>query len=451
MTSRILIIGVTGAGRAGLPPARLARVLAADVLVAGDRQHGYFPDFAGERLHVRGGLTLVEARLRRALDAGERAVVVASGDPLCYGIATSLRRSFSPEELEVVPAPTSYQLAFAALAEPWHDAALLSAHGRPIADVVRGAMGAARAAILTDDTNTPAAIARALVAAGLAGASACAVCENLGEPGERVVRATLAEVSEQQFAPVNVFVVWPQPTPVASDGNGTKVIHHEGHEEREESKHGSHQPSRPRLTSGRSEIEAEPRPPTLSPCHPGIPDEQISTTGKLLTRREVRLLSLAELALQPGEVLWDLGAGSGAVSIEAARWQPGATVYAVERRDVMCEHIAENLRRFPAPNVRVVRGEAPAACADLPDPDAVFIGGSGGHMAGVIELVRARLRPGGRLALTLVTLENLQTARECLPGARLVQVQVSVGAPILGMLRLEAQNPIFLLTWRSET
>lgn len=183
---------------------------------------------------------------------------------------------------------------------------------------------------------------------------------------------------------------------------------------------------------------------------PGIPDELLSTTGKLLTRREVRLLCLAELALQPGEVFWDLGAGSGSVSIEAARWQPGATVFAVERRAAMCEHIAENLRRFPAPNVRVVTGEAPEVCCDLPSPDAVFVGGSGGYLTGMLALARQRLRPGGRIAVTLVTLENLYTARNCLPDARLVQIQVSVGKPVLGMLRLEAQNPIFLLTWRSE-
>ncbi|NTV65688.1 MAG: bifunctional cobalt-precorrin-7 (C(5))-methyltransferase/cobalt-precorrin-6B (C(15))-methyltransferase, partial [Oscillochloris sp.] len=103
---------------------------------------------------------------------------------------------------------------------------------------------------------------------------------------------------------------------------------------------------------------------------------------------------------------------------------------------------------FPLPNVRLVQGAAPAICGELPDPHAVFIGGSGGWLAELIAVVRGRLRPGGRLVLALVTLENLQTARACLPEARLVQVQVSVGTPILGMLRLEAQNPVFLLSWR---
>jgi precorrin-6Y C5,15-methyltransferase (decarboxylating) len=126
-------------------------------------------------------------------------------------------------------------------------------------------------------------------------------------------------------------------------------------------------------------------------------------------------------------------------------------IYALERRSLMCEHIRENMRRFPVPNMRLVEGSAPVACADLPDPHAVFIGGSGGQLAEIIALVRRRLQPGGRLALTLVTLENLQTARDCLPDARVVQMQVSVGAPLLGMLRLEAHNPVFLVTWRNNT
>jgi precorrin-6Y C5,15-methyltransferase (decarboxylating) len=180
----------------------------------------------------------------------------------------------------------------------------------------------------------------------------------------------------------------------------------------------------------------------------GLDDTAFSTTGGLLTHRELRLLALAELALQPGEVLWDIGAGSGAVGIEAAYGQHAATVYAVERRPVMLEHIHENLRRFPVPNLRVIAGSAPDACADLPDPHAVFVGGSGGHMDAILDTVQQRLHPGGRLVVALVTLENLQAARASLPDARVVQVQVSVGVPIVGLLRFEAHNPVFLVTWQ---
>lgn len=179
-----------------------------------------------------------------------------------------------------------------------------------------------------------------------------------------------------------------------------------------------------------------------------LDDAAFSTTGGLLTHRELRLLTLAELALQRDEVLWDIGAGSGAVSIEAARLQPTAAIYAVERRPVMHEHIHQNVARFTTPNLHVVAGEAPDICDSLPAPHAVFVGGSGGHLAEIIPMVKRRIHIGGRLVIALVTLENLQTVRECLPDSRVVQVQVSVGVPIVGMLRFDAHNPVFLVTWR---
>ncbi|MEI7644744.1 MAG: precorrin-6Y C5,15-methyltransferase (decarboxylating) subunit CbiT [Chloroflexales bacterium] len=326
--------------------------------------------------------------------------------------------------------------------------ALLSVHGRPLAEVVRAACAATKAAILTDDLHTPARIAQTLMDAGVSANRPCAICENLGDPEQRIVRTHLADAAGQVFAALNVFVVWPE--------GGIADIRYPISD--------SEKPTSDDPSAIGYQLSAIPPsaigyrlsaiPPSaigyrLSAHPPGIPDADFSTTGGLLTRREIRLLSLAELAIQPGEVCWDLGAGSGAVSIEAARGQPMATVYAVERRGLMCDHIRENMRRFPVPNLHLVEGTAPAVCADLPNPHAVFIGGSGGHLAEMITLVRQRLHPGGCLVLALVTLENLQAARDCLPDARVAQVQVSVGAPILGMLRLEAHNPVFVVSWRS--
>ncbi len=186
------------------------------------------------------------------------------------------------------------------------------------------------------------------------------------------------------------------------------------------------------------------------PCPPGLPDDAFSTTGGLITRRELRLLTLAELALAPHEVLWDIGAGSGAVGIEAARAQPTATVYAIERRPLMCQHIGENLCRFPAPNLHLIEGSAPAACADLPAPHAVFLGGSGGELSAIVELVQQRLLPAGRLVINLVTLEHLALLQRLLPDARIVQVQINYGVPIQQMTRFEANNPVFMATIKRE-
>ncbi|RRR66269.1 MAG: precorrin-6Y C5,15-methyltransferase (decarboxylating) subunit CbiT [Candidatus Viridilinea halotolerans] len=197
------------------------------------------------------------------------------------------------------------------------------------------------------------------------------------------------------------------------------------------------------LPSSPPHILATPQPP-------GLPDAAFSTTGGLITKRDVRLLSLMELALGPGEIMWDVGAGSGAVGIEAARWQPKAHVYAIERRAELCGHIRTNIDRFMVQNIALIAGSAPQACADLPDPHAIFVGGSGGQIEPIIDLACQRLRPHGRLVIALVSLEHLMVARRRLPNARIVQMQISLGVPIVGMLRLEAQNPIFLLTWRRQ-
>jgi precorrin-6Y C5,15-methyltransferase (decarboxylating) len=146
--------------------------------------------------------------------------------------------------------------------------------------------------------------------------------------------------------------------------------------------------------------------------------------------------------------MWDIGAGSGAVAIEAARAQPLAAVYAIDKRAGMIAHLAENVRRFPVPNLKWFEGLAPDAIGDWPAPDAVFIGGSSGRLAALIELARQRLRPAGRLVINLVTLENLHLARTQLPEARIIQVQISRGMPVVDMLRLEAENPVFIVSWQ---
>lgn len=419
---RLLVIGLTASGAESLPAALRARIEAADLLVGGQRHLSYFPDFAGEKLVIAAEVEPVAQRLQHALAAGEQGVVLASGDPLCYGIGATLRRYFPADALEIVPAPTAFQLAFAALAEPWSDAALLSAHARSLPAVVTGVLAAPKAAVLTDMQHTPAVVAQALLAGGLPPGTRCAICENLGSPEQRVVQTELGRIGEETYARLNVLVVW-------SGGEEAK-----------------------RRGSEESNFVASPAPGwgsphASSPHPPGLPDDAFSTSAGQITKREVRLLALSELALGPQEVLWDIGAGSGAVSIEAARSQPSAAVYAVEKRAEMSRHFQENLRRFPAANVCWTEGMAPAATHDWPDPNAVFIGGSDKKLPEIIQTVQQRLHPHGRLVINLATLENLHLAHTLLPQARVTQLQVSRGVPIVDMLRFEALNPIFIVTW----
>ena len=391
----ITIIGING-DVDSLPATRRAEIFRADVLVGGRRHLAQFDAFSGEKIAITGKMDALAARLKTARREGARVVVLASGDPLFYGIGGTLRRYFSPDALRIFPAPTSFQLAFAALGEPWHGAATVSAHARPLETVIPQILAAEKSAVLTDKTNTPAAIAARLLAVGLPADARCAICENLGRAGERIIRTTLADVQSQTFVPLNVLVVW------------------------------------------------NPNPPA-APVPPGLPDEAFSLWRGQITKREIRLLALAELALQPGEVLWDIGAGSGAVGLEAARAQPSAAVFAVEKRAELCRHIAENHRRFPAKNYRWQQGRAPAALADWLDPHAVFIGGSGGSLAEIIAVAKERLRPGGRLVVNVVALENLHLARQLLPDARVMQIQIQRGVPILSLTRFEPLNPVFML------
>ena len=426
LPARILIVGLSAGGADSLPTPVLERIMTADLLAGGQRHLGYFPHFKGTTLTITANIAQVAERLQQALDNGQKVVVLASGDPLCYGIGASLRRYFPAEQLEIMPAPSAFQLAFAALAEPWSEAVLLSAHARPLPEVVAGVQSAPKAAILTDLQHTPAVIAQALLQAGLPPALPCAICENLGSPEQRVVHTLLGRVDREMYAPLNVFVVWQSEGKIVASPNVGASL----------------------ALVPRGDCEGAPLPPL--PIPPGLPDEAFSTSAAQITKREIRLLSLAELALGPGEVMWDIGAGSGAVGIEAARAQPLARVYAVEKRAGLCEHLRENLGRFPAPNLRLTQGVAPEATGDWPAPQSIFIGGSGGRLAEIIQVVRERLSVGGRLVINLATMENLGTTRSLLPEARVVQVQVNRGVPILEMIRLEALNPVFIVTWRKK-
>lgn len=404
----IITIGLSARGVDDLTSRQLALIVRADVLVGGKRHLAYFPDFAGETLPISSNLEAVLAQLGEHQMAGKRIVVLASGDPLFYGIGKQLIARFPPDKLCFEPAPTATQLAFAALKESWEEATLLSAHTGDLSGVIPRILAATKAAILTNSsTNTADALARALLEAGLPSETPCAVCENLGGRKERIVRTSLAGAASERFAPLNVFVVWPQ----RSTDPRTEQVH---------------------FTS------------------PGLLDDAFASHNQLITKREIRLLTLAELALAPGEVLWDIGAGSGAVGIEAARAQPSARVYALEKRVHLIPIIAENLCRFPAPNYRLLQGMAPQATAQWPDPNAVFIGGSGGRLQAIIEVVKQRLRPRGRLVINLASLETVPIALALLPGARLTHVQINRGLPLLDKTRLQPINPVFMIVWQKD-
>jgi len=397
----VALVGIGDDGCVGLSARAMGAVARAQVLVGGARQLEFFPQFEGERVVIGSGLGALLDRVA-ALAEDRNVCILASGDPLFFGIGALVIKKIGAAHVDVIPQPSSIQLAFARAGLKWDDAALLSVHGRPIEGLAVRLRGVAKACVLTDDESSPARIAAHLIRYGEAAWDAW-VCEHLGGPDERVRKAPLAELETMtDVAPLNVVIL------VRSD-------------------------------------PAWRRPTSISSLHEDAFARRMPKKG-LITKREVRLLSLAALQIAPESVVWDIGAGSGSVSIEAAFAAPEGRVFAIEVDPEGVAICRDNARTHGADNVRVVAGRAPEALAELDDPDAVFVGGSKGSMAEIIDVAMARLRPGGRLVANAITLENAGEAYAALRRHGLVPdvmlVQVSRAEPLAHYLRYEAQNPI---------
>jgi precorrin-6Y C5,15-methyltransferase (decarboxylating) len=263
--------------------------------------------------------------------------------------------------------------------------------------------------LFTTEEHPPEAVARALLDRRIDYFNAY-VCENLGSPDERVTHGSLASVAGQSFGPLNVLILVRKPNV----------------------------PDRPAEMAGRRLF--------------GNPDEmflQSKPKRGLLTPAEVRAVALAELDLGPTSIVWDVGAGSGSVAIEAAQIAAGGTVYAIEMDPEDHQLISTNAQRFGVANLVPILGKAPEAWTGLPDPDAIFVGGTGRIVAKIVEQAFARLRPGGRIVANVNSIENLAAVRETLQSAtddaHVWLFNLSRGTYQLERLRFEAMNPTFLL------
>lgn len=354
----IQVIGM-GVEPGALSPTARAALEPAELIIGAAAHLALFPELPARKIPYPSPMSGLREVLRQ--HAGQRLALLASGDPLFYGISQTLLRDFSPEHLVFHPNVSSVQAAFARLGRPWQQAQFVSLHGRPLA-TLRTVLHSNRLyAILTDHDNSPNAIARLLVEVGL-DKSTLWVAEELGLPNERFRAFHAAELAsaDPAFSPLNVVIL---------------------------------------ETGG---------PGGVLPEFPGIPDHRFSTgaePGKgLLSKREVRLTILSLLSPRAGEIGWDVGAGCGGVSVEWARWNPLGEVYAVECHPERLEHLGINRERFGVlSNLHIVPGRAPQALADLPTPDAVFIGGSSGNLREILEAVWSRLPSGGRLVASAVT------------------------------------------------
>jgi precorrin-6Y C5,15-methyltransferase (decarboxylating) len=396
------VIGMDTDGRRPLSEAARAAIDGAVLIIGEPRHLAALPSHRAETRPYPRPFSDLDRLLRR--QAGQTVVLLASGDPLLFGVGGYLTRTLSLERVTFHPAVSSLQTAFARAGLPWQEAELVSLHGRPLRQL-RGRLRRNRLyGLLTDADSHPAAVADELVAHGL-GASTVWIAEALGLPDERLRTFTAEQLVRQrpEVDPLNVVLL-------------------------------------------RTRTAGEARLPEF----PGIPDEHFATDrpgGGLITKREVRLTALSLLQPAAGETGWDVGAGCGALAVEWARWNRLGQVHALERDPARLALLAENNARFGTEaNLTAITGRAPGDLDALPDPATVFVGGGGADLPAILQACWDRLSPGGRLVAVAVT-EASRAALHRFAGdtGEWTQLAVARGERLAGELVLRPRLPVVLL------
>lgn len=405
--NKVHIVGIGDAGLPSVPETARRIIEQAQLVVGSDRTLTMVGDIAGAKAVIGSDLSEMVRRIEAARQT-QKVVVLASGDPLFYGVARYLLDRIGKENFDVFPHVSSMQLAFARVKESWDEAYLSNLASQAIENVIDRIRIADKVGLFTTEQFSPSVIAKALLAEGI-NYFRVYVCENLGARNEVVTQGTLEEIAEMDFDPLNVMILARLPQT----------------------------PDRQRLGDR-----------TLF----GNPDDlfrQSRPKRGLLTPAEVRTLAIAKLSIHPDSVIWDVGAGSGSVSIEVAQLAREGRVFAIEPDPEDCELIRDNARTFGVSNVEVIPHRAPDAFEKLPDPDCVFIGGIGRQTVGILPDAFRRLRPGGRLVLNVATLENVSSAtthlKPIVPDVGLLMVNLARGVHQLENIRFEALSPTFLI------
>jgi precorrin-6Y C5,15-methyltransferase (decarboxylating) len=406
--AKLVIVGIGDDGLAGLTDAARRVVADADLILGAPATLRLLESMPARKVPLDPDMPSALRQVREA-QAAERPVLASSGDPLFYGVARYLCDRLGKDQFEVVPHVSSMQLAFARVKESWEDAVLMSLAGRPLEAIIDRIRTAEKVGLFSSDELPPARLAQGLLDRGIDYFRAY-VCENLGSPDERVTQAELADLTVMEFNPLHVLILVRKPDRPDRAGRA----------------------SRHRLFGNPDDTFAQSLP-----------------KRGLITTAEVRAIALAQLDVRPASVVWDIGAGSGSVAIEAAQLANQGMVYAIEPEPADIALIQTNAEAFGVPNIRPVAGRAPDVLASLPDPDAIFVGGTGRQVVLVLSAAYARLASGGRMVVNVATIDGLATAHETLKKlAGLVQVWnvlIARGIEQMDRVRFEAVHPSFLL------
>jgi len=411
------VIGIGLEGKSGLTEQVLKIIDRATILSGGKRHLSYFAEHPGLKIpltNLQQDLDLVIAKANE--DNSARVVIFATGDPLFFGLGRLLLLKVPHQELNFYPHLSSVQLAFSKLKLPWQDADLLSLHGRDSQPLIKSLkQGQSKIAILTDRDNNPQAIASLYLDLKLPLVYSFHLCENLSLEEATITSFTadkikeLATLDPTQFANLNVLILLrEEPEKIALNLDSLPLI--------------------------------------------GIPDSaflSFSDRPGLMTKKEVRSLAIAELEIQAKQTIWDIGAGTGSVSIEIARLSPSSQIYAIEKTAIGITLITQNSQRFTVNNIKPIAEKAPASLPELPSPDRIFIGGSGGNLSSILDSCQAKIKPQGIIVLALATLENLSEARQWAQENNwqdsLLQVQLSRSVAIANLTRFNPLNPVTII------
>ena len=407
--ARIHIIGIGDDGTEGLTDAARQLLSQADLVIGSDQALTEID--AGDCESIAGGDLDSLVRLIKA-NQNRRIVVLTSGDPLFYGVARFLCDKLGKDRFEVLPHVSSMQLAFARVKESWDDAFLVNLATQAVDQVVDKARLAEKVGLFTTDEVSPSDVAQQLIDRKIDYFTAY-VCENLGSPDERVTHGSLSDVAQQSFSPPNVMILVREPMV----------------------------PDRPAEMAGKR----------LFGNRDDMFLQSLPKRG-LLTPMEVRVIALADLDIGPASIVWDVGAGSGAVAVEAAQMIQTGKVYAIEMEAQDYELLMANSERFGVgATLEPVHGQAPEAWENLPAPDAIFVGGTGRAVSRIVELALARLKKNGRLVANVGSVDNISavySAMSNVDGDTTVRmIQVAHGNDQMDRLRFESMNPTFLISF----
>ncbi|MGI0480722.1 precorrin-6y C5,15-methyltransferase (decarboxylating) subunit CbiE [Geminocystis sp. CENA526] len=408
----IKVVGIGLEGKNSLTNFVLDIVNQATVLMGADRHLQYFSNYQVTKIKIN-NLESIITDIKKYQKQGENIVILASGDPLFFGIGRILVNNFTKEELEFYPHYSCVQLGFNKLKIPWQDAIFISLHGRNIDALIEALKkGYEKMAILTDNTNNPLVIWQVYHQLKSSFSYDFWLCENLGSQDEKITLiATTEDINLDNISPLNIIIL-----------------------------------------IKKQEFDRDVLDVKKLPLM-GLPDNLFKTFRDqhgLITKKEVRLMILGALALQQNQIIWDIGAGTGSVSIEIGRLVNSSKIYAIEKTAMGANLIRENSERFRVKNITVIHNKAEKIISDLPNPHRIFIGGSGGNLTLLLNIIQTKIHPEGKIVIALATIENLNEAlqwfKENSWNYEILHVQISKSLAIAKNTRFNPLNPVQIIT-----